>query len=101
MLVLSFVWLALLVMELVWGLNRALWLLGQAIWIAFIAEFAVALALAPDKLRYVRRNCLQALALAAPALRSPALPECTHWSATHPAAASTAISPRYGGRRWS
>lgn len=69
MLVLSFVWLALLVVELVWGLNRALWLLGQAIWIAFIAEFALALALAPDKLGYVKRNWLKALALVAPALR--------------------------------
>jgi voltage-gated potassium channel len=57
------------VVELVWGLNRALWLLGQAIWMALIAEFAVALALAPAKLRYVRQNWLKALALAAPALR--------------------------------
>lgn len=69
MLVLSFVWLALLVVELAWGLNRALWALGQAIWIAFIAEFGLSLLLAPDKLRYVRRNWLKALALAAPALR--------------------------------
>ena len=69
MLVLSFVWLALLLVELVWGLNRALWVLGQAIWVAFIAEFALALALAPDRLRYVRRNWLKALALLAPALR--------------------------------
>ena len=29
MLVLSFVWLALLVVELVWGLNRALWTLAE------------------------------------------------------------------------
>lgn len=69
MLVLSFVWLALLVVELAWGLNRVLWALGQVIWVLFIAEFALSLALAPDRLRYVRANWLKALSLAAPALR--------------------------------
>lgn len=69
MLVLSFVWLALLVVELVWGLNRALWILGQVIWVIFIAEFVLALALAPAKLAYLRGNWLKALALLAPALR--------------------------------
>lgn len=69
MLVLSFVWLALLVVELAWGLNRALWTLGQAIWVAFIGEFALSLAIAPDKLAYIRRNWLKALSLALPALR--------------------------------
>lgn len=69
MLVLAFVWLGLLVVELTWGLNRALWVLGQAIWMIFIVEFALGLALAPDKLAYVRGNWLKALALVAPALR--------------------------------
>lgn len=69
MLFLSFAWLALLLVELIWGLNRSLWLVGQGIWIAFIVEFALALALAPDKLGYLRRNWLSALALLAPALR--------------------------------
>ena len=69
MLVLSFVWLGLLVVELVWGLNRAPWVLGQVIWLVFLAEFALSLALAPRKLRYIRQNWLKALSLAAPALR--------------------------------
>ena len=69
MLALSFAWLALLVVELVWGLNRALWVLGQAIWLAFIAEFALSLVLAPDKVSYLRSNWLKALALLAPAFR--------------------------------
>lgn len=69
MLVLSFMWLALLVVELAWGLNRALYVLGQAIWIVFIVEFALALTLAPDKARYLKRNWLKALSLALPALR--------------------------------
>lgn len=69
LLVLSFVWLALLVVELVWGLNRALWIVGQAIWVIFIAEFALSLVVAPRKLAYVRANWLKALALLAPAFR--------------------------------
>jgi voltage-gated potassium channel len=69
MLALSFLWLALLVVELVWGLNRALWILGQVIWVVFIAEFALSLWLAPRKLTYLRGNWLKALALLAPALR--------------------------------
>lgn len=69
MLVLSFIWLALLVVELVWGLNRALWIVGQVIWIVFIAEFALSLVVAPRKLAYVRANWLKALALLAPAFR--------------------------------
>ena len=69
MLVLSFIWLVLLVVELTWGLTRALWILGQVIWVVFLVEFALSLALAPGKLRYVRDNWLKALSLLAPALR--------------------------------
>ena len=69
MIALSFVWLVLLVVELAWGLNRALWILGPAIWVLFIAEFALSLALAPERVRYLRENWLKVLALAAPALR--------------------------------
>ena len=69
MIALSFVWLVLLVVELAWGLNRALWILGQAIWVLFLAEFALSLALAPERLRYLRENWLKVLALAAPAFR--------------------------------
>jgi voltage-gated potassium channel len=69
MLVLSLIWLVLLVVELVWGLTQALWITGQVIWVIFIAEFALSLALAPRKLRYVRDNWLKALSLLAPALR--------------------------------
>lgn len=69
MLVLSFVWLALLVVELAQGLNSALWVLGQAIWVLFLGEFALSFTLAPQKLEYLRRNWLKALSLALPALR--------------------------------
>jgi hypothetical protein len=46
MLVLSFPWLALVVVELIWGWSRLLEVFGTAIWIVFIIEFTVRLALA-------------------------------------------------------
>ena len=69
MLVLSFVWLTLVLAELIWGTARILEVFGTAIWIVFLAEFALRLALAPDKLPFLRRNWLTVLALAVPALR--------------------------------
>jgi voltage-gated potassium channel len=69
MLVLSFVWLALVVVELVWGTSRLLEVFGTAIWVVFIIEFLVRLALAPDKLAFLKGNWLAVLALVAPALR--------------------------------
>lgn len=69
MLVLSFVWLALVVLELVWGSSRLLEVFGTAIWIVFIFEFLVRLALAPDKLIFLKLNWLSVLTLVAPALR--------------------------------
>lgn len=69
MLVLSFVWLAFVVLELVWGSSRLLEVFGTVIWIVFIIEFLVRLALAPEKLAFLRGNWLSVLALVAPALR--------------------------------
>lgn len=69
MIILGFVWLALLVVELVRGLGPVLETLGTVIWAVFVVDFAVKLALAPDKLRYTRRQWLTALSLLAPALR--------------------------------
>jgi voltage-gated potassium channel len=69
MVVLGFVWLALLVVELIWGLGSALQTLGTAIWILFILDFALRFTLAPRKTRYLRRNWLVAVALVVPALR--------------------------------
>ena len=69
MVVLGLVWLALLVVELAWGLSPALETLGVAIWIVFIADFALRLLLAPDKGDYLRKEWLTALALLLPALR--------------------------------
>lgn len=69
MLVLGFVWLALLAVELVWGLSPLLEQAGLVIWVLFVLDFALKLTLAPAKLSYLRRNWLTALALLLPALR--------------------------------
>jgi voltage-gated potassium channel len=69
MLALSFVWLVLVLAELVWGTTGILETFGTAVWVLFLAEFALRLALAPDKGGFLRRNWLTVLALAAPALR--------------------------------
>lgn len=69
MLVLSAVWLALLVAELAWTANRTIQILGLVIWIAFIVEFAVRLALAPRKATFLARNILTVAALVVPAFR--------------------------------
>jgi voltage-gated potassium channel len=69
MLVLSFVWLALLVIELIWGISRQLEIAGTVIWIVFILDFAVKFTLAPHKLTYLKQNWLTAIALLVPALR--------------------------------
>ena len=69
MLVLAFVWLVLLVLELTRGESQLFYLLGTAIWVVFILDFAVKLVLAPDKVEYFKGNWLTAIALVIPALR--------------------------------
>ncbi|MBL8443511.1 MAG: ion transporter [Zoogloeaceae bacterium] len=69
MLVLAFAWLVLLVMELVRGESQLFFYLGTIIWIIFILDFAVKLVLAPDKVVYLKRNWLTAIAQLIPALR--------------------------------
>ncbi len=69
MVLLAFVWLALLVAELVLGESRPFAVVGTFIWIVFIVDFAVKLILAPHKVGYLRRNWLVAISLAIPALR--------------------------------
>lgn len=68
--VLSFVWLALLVLEFTGGNDTRLEVLFYAIWVAFILEVAVQLIIAPDRVGYLRANWLKVVALALPALRA-------------------------------
>ena len=69
MLVLSFVWLSLVIVELIWTTSGVFELLGTAIWIIFVLEFALRFALAPRKFDFLRRNPITIIALAAPAFR--------------------------------
>lgn len=69
MLVLAFVWLALLIVELLWG--ESLWfeVAGTAIWIIFLLDFGVELVLAPQRAAYLKQNWLTVISLVIPALR--------------------------------
>lgn len=69
MLVLAFIWLGLLVVEVVWGLNTVLEYTGYIIWGIFVLDFALEFSLAPSKSDYLKSNWLTVLALIAPALR--------------------------------
>lgn len=69
MLVLGFAWLALLVVELVWGLGPLLEDTITVIWIIFIIDFVLKLILAPHKLAYLEGNWLTAVSLLVPAVR--------------------------------
>ncbi|HSP59048.1 MAG TPA: ion transporter [Halomonas sp.] len=69
MLILAFVWLALLVGELVWGESLSFEVIGTLIWGVFIFDFGVELLLAPRKRTYLKRNWLTLISLLVPALR--------------------------------
>jgi voltage-gated potassium channel len=69
MLVLAFVWLALLIVELTWGEHLLFEIFGTAIWAIFLLDFAVKFILAPGKTAFLKGNWLTALALLLPVLR--------------------------------
>ncbi|HEV2147473.1 MAG TPA: ion transporter [Longimicrobiaceae bacterium] len=69
MVVLGFVWLGLLVVELVRGLGPALEWATTLIWIVFILDFLLRLVLAPDRTDYLKANWLTVVALVIPAFR--------------------------------
>jgi voltage-gated potassium channel len=69
MIVLGFVWFGLVLVEFIWGSGRPLEVVGYGIWLVFILEFAARFSLAPEKLPFLVRNWLSALALLVPAFR--------------------------------
>lgn len=69
MLALSGVWTVLLVLEFTRGLSPWLQRLNDAIWAAFITQFAVEFLAAPSKRVYLRKRWITAVSLALPALR--------------------------------
>ncbi|MBD0294128.1 MAG: ion transporter [Bacteroidota bacterium] len=69
MIFLGFVWLVLLVIELIWGLPKVLEYMSLTIWVLFIIDFVLKFILAPDKLVFFKKNWLTAISLVIPALR--------------------------------
>jgi voltage-gated potassium channel len=69
MLILSFAWLILVLVELVQGTTTMLSWIASAIWMIFILEFALRFTLAPEKRPFLRRNVITIVALAVPAFR--------------------------------
>jgi voltage-gated potassium channel len=69
MIVFSFVWLLLVLAELIWGQLALLVIFGTVIWIIFIADFLVRLVIAPRKFIFLRNNVITIFALIVPALR--------------------------------
>lgn len=69
MIALGLVWLALLILEFSWGERPWLEWLSTAIWVVFVADFALRLTIAPRKALFLRRNVLTLVALVLPAFR--------------------------------
>jgi voltage-gated potassium channel len=69
MLLLSFAWTVLLVVEFTSGLSPRLQMINDVIWAAFVAQFGVEFLAAPQKRVYLRKRWVTALSLALPALR--------------------------------
>jgi voltage-gated potassium channel len=69
MLFLSFVWFCVLILELVYGMNDVLSILGSGIWFLFILYFAMRLATAEDKRVFLRKHWLFVIAILFSVLR--------------------------------
>lgn len=69
MIFLGFVWLVLLIVELVWGLSPVLQNISLAIWGLFIIDFLLKFTLAPQKFKFLKVNWLTAVSLLIPAIR--------------------------------
>lgn len=67
--ILGGVWLVILVAEFVYGTTPIIDMATLAIWVAFVLEFGLRLAIAPRRRWFLRRNWLTALSLALPAIR--------------------------------
>lgn len=69
MIILGLIWLGLLVLELLQGLNPLLEGVGLVIWSLFVLNFGLEFIVAPRKGVYLRHNWLTAISLLLPALR--------------------------------
>jgi len=69
MLFLSFVWLLVIISELVNGMSPLLHGIGTVLWALFVFYFGLRLAVAPNKAVFLKRNWLFILAILVPVLR--------------------------------
>lgn len=69
MVFLGFVWLVLLMVDLIWGLPPMLQYASLTIWVIFIVDFLLKFWVAPAKGRFLKVNWLTAISLAIPAIR--------------------------------
>jgi voltage-gated potassium channel len=69
MLLLSFLWLLVIIIELVYGNSPILLWLGTGIWSLFISYFILKLYTVPNRMTYLRRSWLFILAILVPASR--------------------------------
>ena len=69
MLLLSFVWFLVIITELVNGTSPLLLSLGTVLWALFVLYFGLRLAIAPDRVVFLKRNWLFVLAILVPILR--------------------------------
>jgi voltage-gated potassium channel len=69
MVVLSFIWIVLTIVDFTRGLGRTLSGISYLIWALFALQFLIGMVIAPRKLTYARHNWLTALALVLPAFR--------------------------------
>lgn len=69
LIVLGFVWLVLIVIELLFESSPILEAISYFIWIIFVIDFLLKFAIAPNKLSYVKGNVLILISLIVPAFR--------------------------------
>jgi voltage-gated potassium channel len=69
MIVLGFLWLVLLIIELVYQTSPVLETFGVVIWGIFILDFLIKFILAPDKQLFLKKNVLTIISLVVPAFR--------------------------------
>jgi voltage-gated potassium channel len=69
MVILGFIWLALLIVDLINGLSPFLKVLNNCIWVVFIIDFFIKFFISPKKFIYIKNNLLVVISLFLPALR--------------------------------
>src|SRR5690606_401857 len=69
MILLGFVWLVLLIIELVDRTTPFLETFGIVIWVIFVIDFIIKFTVAPEKVPFLKKNILTIISLVVPAFR--------------------------------